>query len=852
MESAEHDALQAGQEHAEQATRSGQAVQTGREVVAEPSAPAGQEAAEEQVGQDDRALRFEDLGLSQTMLAAVQDLGYEEPTPVQVEAIPLVLEGRDLMAAAQTGTGKTAAFLLPIMDRLPHAEQVSARGRTAAQGPFLLVVTPTRELAQQIEEVCQIIARRTGHTSVTVVGGVSYNPQRDALKRGCDILIATPGRLLDLIDQEACSLDQVQVLVLDEADRMLDMGFLPSMRKIVGYTSDERQTLLFSATLDEKVVGGITDLVHDPARVEIAPVTEPTETVAQYVLPVSTEAKNGMLAQVLKREGARRVIVFTRTKRRADTCCKRLARAGFTCAAIHGNRSQSQRERALEQFRSGEVDVLVATDVLARGIDISDVSYVVNFDVPEEPVDYIHRIGRTGRAGETGWSLTFVTPEDVGAFYDIEALMGRTVETFDTRGLDTGENPPRMNPNRAPAKHVATKAEKKRRKQQNASRAQAANGAKKARNSAERTARTNEGSSDMGSSGRGGSSGGGAGRSSSGRGQGSNGGRSSGNRNSGQGRSSGQSQGAAQGRGSSRDRATGQSRSPSQGRSNNQGRSSSSQSRGSGSQGRSASQGKASGSQGRSGGGQSRSTSQGISSNQGHTGNHGQGSNGNRSGGAQQRDGGSQAGGRGNGGQGGSSSSRARGTGSKNRSDDGLNWNGGIQSQGAGRQDGDGSNLSAGQTRSNGQQTGRADPSGAKRQGGRASAQDNKRQGGRASGGSKKQAGSGTSPAGRSDSASSNNGRSGSGSGNGSSDGQGGGNSGRQGVGKQKGSSQGHSGGAGDAVAFEGSTRSASDVWRNYDEPSARDARLYNATTPNENRAESRTGRHPGDGGGEQ
>ena len=773
---------------------------------------------------------------------------------MQAEAIPLVLEGRDLMAAAQTGTGKTAAFLLPIMDRLPHAEQVSARGRTAAQGPFLLVVTPTRELAQQIEEVCQTIARRTGHTSVTVVGGVSYNPQRDALKRGCDILIATPGRLLDLIDQEACSLDQVQVLVLDEADRMLDMGFLPSMRKIVSYTNDERQTLLFSATLDPKVVGGITDLVRDPARLEIAPVTEPVDTVAQYVLPVSTEAKNGMLAQVLKREGARRVIVFTRTKRRADTCCKRLARAGFTCAAIHGNRSQSQRERALEQFRSGEVDVLVATDVLARGIDISDVSYVVNFDVPEEPVDYIHRIGRTGRAGETGWSLTFVTPEDVGAFYDIEALMGRTVETFDTRGLDTGENPPRMNPNRTPAKHVATKAEKKRRKQQNASRAQAANGAKKARNSAERMAHTNDGSSDMGSSGRGGSSGGGAGRSSSGRGQGSSGSRSSGNRNSGQGRSSRQGQGAAQGRGSSQDRATGQSRSSSQGRSNNQGRSSSSQSRGSGSQGRSASQGKAQGSQGRSGGGQSRSNSQGRSSNQGYAGSHGQGSNGSRSGGAQQRGGGSQVGGRGNAGQSGSSSSHARGTGSQGRSDDGLSWNGGIQSQGTGRHDGggNGSNLSTDQTSPNVQQTGRADPSGAKRQGGRASAQDNKRQGGRASGGSKKQAGSGTSPAGRSDSASSNNGRSGGGSGNGSSGGQGGGNSSRQGSGKQKGGSQGRGGSASDAVAFEGSTRSASDVWRNYDEPSARDARLYNATTPNENRAESRTGRHPGDGGGEQ
>ena len=407
---------------------------------------------------------FADLGLSHEVLAAVADMGYTSPTPVQAASIPHALDGEDVLAAAQTGTGKTAAFLLPTMNNLPHVPRGRARGRVAAQGPLMLVVTPTRELAQQIEDVCRAIARRTGHTSVTVVGGVSYNPQRDKLKRGCDILIATPGRLQDLIDQGACSLDQVQVLVLDEADRMLDMGFLPAVRRIVGYTRDDRQTLLFSATLDEQAVGSITDLVHDPARVEIAPVTSTADTVEQYVLPVSLEAKNALLASVLKREGASRAIVFCRTKHRADACSRRLARAGITCAAIHGDRSQAQRERALKAFRAGECDVLVATDVLARGIDISDVRYVVNFDVPEDPVDYIHRIGRTGRAGELGWSLTFVTPDDVAEFYDIEALMGKTADLFDAEGLEVGSNAPQVDPDRVPAKAPAGKKEKKRRR----------------------------------------------------------------------------------------------------------------------------------------------------------------------------------------------------------------------------------------------------------------------------------------------------------------------------------------------------------------------------------------------------
>ncbi|MBE6469337.1 MAG: DEAD/DEAH box helicase [Coriobacteriaceae bacterium] len=410
---------------------------------------------------------FADLGLSDTVLAAVSDMGYERPTPVQAASIPEVLAGRDLLAAAQTGTGKTAAFLLPALDRLPHVKRTRGNRLSVGGGPRMLVITPTRELAQQIDDVCSQIAARTKHTAVTVVGGVSYNPQKSALKRGCDVLVATPGRLEDLINQGACMLDEVEVLVLDEADRMLDMGFLPTVRKIVAQTPADRQTLLFSATLDEAAVGSITDLVRDPARVEIAPATSTAETVDQFVLPVSLEAKNGLLAQVLEVFGTGHVIVFCRTKRRADTACRRLSRAGVSAAAIHGDRSQAQRERALRAFRDGKVDVLVATDVLARGIDISDVRYVINFDVPEEPVDYIHRIGRTGRAGEEGWSVTFVTEQDVEEFYDIEALMGKTADLFapeDLAELDLGESPVYVDPKRVPRDHVAGKKEKKRRR----------------------------------------------------------------------------------------------------------------------------------------------------------------------------------------------------------------------------------------------------------------------------------------------------------------------------------------------------------------------------------------------------
>ena len=456
-----------------------------------------EETNENLPAEEEATVRFADLGLSDAVMQAVVDMGYETPTPVQAASIPEVLAGRDILAAAQTGTGKTAAFLLPTMSKLGHVVPPAKKGdrgrrrRNAARGhgPLMLVITPTRELAQQIDEVCTTVAKRTGHTAVTVVGGLSYGPQKQALARGCDILVATPGRLVDLIEQGAANLDEVGVLVLDEADRMLDMGFLPQVRTIVSKCREERQTLQFSATLDEERVGAITNLVHEPARVEIAPVTSTADTVDQYVVPVSMDEKNALLAEVLKKEGPERVIVFVRTKRRADTCVRRLARSGFKCEAIHGDRSQGQRQRALAAFRDGRVQVLVATDVLARGIDVSDVRYVINFDVPEEPTDYIHRIGRTGRAGEEGWSLTFVTKADIAEFFDIEALMGKTADMYDATGLTLGTDLPRINPDRVPADHAATKNERKRRKQKEKRRENAAKRAAAKRSDSNRPAR---------------------------------------------------------------------------------------------------------------------------------------------------------------------------------------------------------------------------------------------------------------------------------------------------------------------------------------------------------------------------
>ena len=374
---------------------------------------------------------FDDLGLSGQALQAVAQLGYSTPTPVQEQAIPKVLEGRDLIAAAKTGTGKTAAFSLPTMDKLGHAK--------GNKGPLMLVVTPTRELAEQIGEVCGTIAKNTHHRILTVVGGVSYNPQIQALNRGIDVLIATPGRLVDLMDQGAAHLSSVEVLVLDEADRMLDMGFWPAMRKIIGATPQNRQTLLFSATIDRTIMNTAGKLLHDPAMVEIAHKGETADTVEQYVMHVQQAVKPELLKGLIKERGHRRVIVFCRTRSRADATCRRLKKVGYSVEAIHSSRSQNQRRRALENFANGTTDVLVATDVLARGIDVEEVEYVVNYDLPTQPEDYVHRIGRTGRAGATGFAVSFVSPETADALRDIQKLLKRTIPELELQNFDMHE-----------------------------------------------------------------------------------------------------------------------------------------------------------------------------------------------------------------------------------------------------------------------------------------------------------------------------------------------------------------------------------------------------------------------------
>ena len=376
---------------------------------------------------------FADLGLSEAALAAVERLGYDQPTPVQEQAIPHVLEGRDLIAAASTGTGKTAAFLLPVLSVLPRA-----RGRNRA--PRVLVVSPTRELAQQIARTCMQISRKTGHFTTTVFGGTPYGPQIKELRGGTDVLIATPGRLKDLMKRGVVDLSSVQTLVLDEADRMLDMGFLPDVTTIVDATPECRQTLLFSATIDHSIQKNLGSLLTNPAIVEIARNGETAETVAQYVMPIANRKKPELLHAVLDEKGAERVIVFARTKNHTEECADELRRSGYSAESIHSDKSQGQRKRALDNFRRGKTSILVATDVLARGIDVPDVNHVINFDLPDMPEDYVHRIGRTGRAGEEGFAISFVTSETRRTLKDIERLIGKDIPFMDLENYALNES----------------------------------------------------------------------------------------------------------------------------------------------------------------------------------------------------------------------------------------------------------------------------------------------------------------------------------------------------------------------------------------------------------------------------
>lgn len=331
-----------------------------------------------------------------------------------------MLQGRDLIAAAKTGTGKTAAFSLPSMDQLGHREGND-------RGPFMLIVTPTRELASQIADTCMPIGKHTHHFVGTFVGGVAYGPQIKKLERGLDVAIVTPGRMIDLMERGAADLSQVQVLVLDEADRMLDMGFWPQVQRIVEATPKNRQTLLFSATIDRSQDKTMFSILNDPAIVEIAHRGETADKVDQYVIKTTRRQKPELLNSFIKEKGGYRVIVFTRTKGGADNCCRRLRRIGIPAEAIHADRSQAQRSRALTNFREGKTNVLVATDVLARGIDVPEVDYVVNYDLPMMPEDYVHRIGRTGRAGADGFAVSLVTPDTRNLLRNIQKFTGQEI-----------------------------------------------------------------------------------------------------------------------------------------------------------------------------------------------------------------------------------------------------------------------------------------------------------------------------------------------------------------------------------------------------------------------------------------
>jgi ATP-dependent RNA helicase RhlE len=366
-------------------------------------------------------LTFESLGLSADLLQTVKEEGYTEPTPVQAKAIPFVLAGRDVLAAAQTGTGKTAAFTLPILDRLrPHANTSFSPARHPVRA---LILVPTRELAMQVDESVQTYGRTVPLRSTVVYGGIPMDPQIKALRAGIEILVATPGRLLDLVGQRVANLGQVEILVLDEADRMLDMGFLPDIQKIIALLPPRRQNLMFSATFSDDIRRLSGTILRDPETVEVAPRNTTVEGIRQLVYPVDRDRKEALLAHIIRKEDLRQVLVFTRTKLAASRLASWLDRDGIDAIAIHSDRSQPERTRALEQFKSGELRVLVATDVAARGLDIEDLPHVVNFELPWNPQDYIHRIGRTGRAGATGDAISLVCIDETDLLRGVQRLL---------------------------------------------------------------------------------------------------------------------------------------------------------------------------------------------------------------------------------------------------------------------------------------------------------------------------------------------------------------------------------------------------------------------------------------------
>ncbi|MBV1696527.1 MAG: DEAD/DEAH box helicase, partial [Hyphomicrobiales bacterium] len=375
---------------------------------------------------------FTDLGLAPELLRALDTEGYTVPTPIQGKAIPPVLEGRDLLGIAQTGTGKTAAFALPILHRLAANRRPAPR-----KGCRVLVLSPTRELASQIAESFRAYGRHLGFSVTTVFGGVGHRPQISALGRGVDILVATPGRLIDHLEERNAVLDTCEVLVLDEADQMLDLGFVRPIRRIVKSLPQVRQNLFFSATMPKEIGELAAELLRDPARISVVPSATTAERVTQRVIHVEASRKRALLVELLGDPAMARTLVFTRTKRGADRVAKHLETAGLPAAAIHGNKSQRQRELALDAFKSGEVRTLVATDIAARGIDVDAVTHVVNYELPEVPESYVHRIGRTARAGAGGIALSLCDGEERELLRDIERVTRQKIASSDRRGDPT-------------------------------------------------------------------------------------------------------------------------------------------------------------------------------------------------------------------------------------------------------------------------------------------------------------------------------------------------------------------------------------------------------------------------------
>jgi ATP-dependent RNA helicase RhlE len=369
-------------------------------------------------------MSFEQLNLIEPILKALKKEGYTQPTPIQAQSIPLVLEKKDLLGCAQTGTGKTAAFSIPMLQLLYNASAQQSKRSNAIQA---LILTPTRELAIQINESLEAYGRYTGLRHLVIFGGVSQKPQTDALRQGVDILVATPGRLLDLINQNFIRLQDIKIFVLDEADRMLDMGFIHDVKKVISRLPQKRQTLFFSATMPPEIQKLANTILTNPSKVEVTPVSSTANTIQQSVYFVDQKKKPSLLIHLLEDKTIRRALVFTRTKHGADRVARTLAKAGITAEAIHGDKSQNARQRALTNFKASTTRILVATDIAARGIDVEELSHVFNFDLPNVPETYVHRIGRTGRAGANGIAVSFCNAEEKLLLKDIQKLIAKTV-----------------------------------------------------------------------------------------------------------------------------------------------------------------------------------------------------------------------------------------------------------------------------------------------------------------------------------------------------------------------------------------------------------------------------------------